>query len=505
MKKRHQNIIFETDNGSMYFLDEINSQFYLCHPLLSYIYLNVIEFNKNEKQFISNLQFPVTIQKKDYTKEDFLYYYKKFKFFVRNKIFTKKRDVNIFLGKIVSQDIINAISNTQQLVIEMTQRCNLNCIYCGYGEFYERDLGRNNKDINIENIKAIIKYLYLYYWESTNNISVKKRIMINFFGGEPLLKFKEIVEITEFIKKIDSKKVYFTFGITTNAILLNEKMLHYFSENKFILSISIDGNKYNNSYRIFQNKRESYDILKRKIDMIKESYPQYFNDYIFFISVLHNRNSVEDINDFLSKEYEKKSLIGEINTDCVKKDKKELFEQFKHVDTKKSEYQTQIQIETLLKRIIHTYNQYTVSSIYQLLTKAENKRIPTGTCIPLKKKIFITSNFLLLPCEKINFRFNYGQLPNNIDNALEEKISCVVNSHNKYLSKIKDKCAICYNNWMCNRCIFHLTHNTDGSIYCNHFLSKEELKDILSKSIFYLEKNPFVYNKIVNAFNTTKL
>jgi uncharacterized protein len=36
-----------------------------------------------------------------------------------------------------SKDIINSISNTSQVVFEVTGMCNLKCKYCVYGEFYE--------------------------------------------------------------------------------------------------------------------------------------------------------------------------------------------------------------------------------------------------------------------------------------------------------------------------------------------------------------------------------
>ncbi len=58
-----------------------------------------------------------------------------------------------------SKDIINSISNTSQVVFEVTDMCNLKCKYCVYGEFYEDFDNRQNSKLDID--KAIQLLLYL--------------------------------------------------------------------------------------------------------------------------------------------------------------------------------------------------------------------------------------------------------------------------------------------------------------------------------------------------------
>ena len=58
-----------------------------------------------------------------------------------------------------SKDIINSISNTSQVVFEVTGMCNLKCKYCVYGEFYEDFDNRQNSKLDID--KAIQLLLYL--------------------------------------------------------------------------------------------------------------------------------------------------------------------------------------------------------------------------------------------------------------------------------------------------------------------------------------------------------
>ncbi len=83
---------------------------------------------------------------------------------------------------------------------------------------------------------------------------------INFFGGEPLLNFKEIENVVVFLKK-KSKKV--NFSLTTNASMINNKILEFLDNNKFSIQVSFDGYAHN-----LQRKSNDFDAIKNKIEKI---------------------------------------------------------------------------------------------------------------------------------------------------------------------------------------------------------------------------------------------
>ena len=132
-------------------------------------------------------------------------------------------------------DIIKSISNTEQLAIELIQDCNLQCKYCIYGSLYKNPFKYNK--IKSNDVQKIIDRL-LCYWE----FGVTKNIRINYYGGEPLLRFEDIQQITEYIKSKNTS-VNFTFGLTTNGTLLDAYKIDYFVKNNFVLAISLDGNE----------------------------------------------------------------------------------------------------------------------------------------------------------------------------------------------------------------------------------------------------------------------
>ncbi|RDY31930.1 radical SAM/SPASM domain-containing protein [Lachnotalea glycerini] len=142
--------------------------------------------------------------------------------------------------------------------------CNLGCRYCfaGKGEYEKKD----NKP------KYFTYKLYmqgLMRGVETYPEGIKR---IGFFGGEPLLNFKEIKKfIPECIQVFHQKRLSIPqMTITTNATLLTEEMIDFFKEYKVKLSLSLDGNKeINDRARKFKCTEHSvYDDVVEKCKML---------------------------------------------------------------------------------------------------------------------------------------------------------------------------------------------------------------------------------------------
>ena len=107
-------------------------------------------------------------------------------------------------------------------VYEITQRCNLNCIYC-YNVWNETDYPEKEPGLDE------IKFLFNKLLDETNidQISIS--------GGEPML-HKDIYEVAAFLKE---KKI--KTGITTSGILLDDASIKKLIENGInYFEISLD-------------------------------------------------------------------------------------------------------------------------------------------------------------------------------------------------------------------------------------------------------------------------
>jgi len=111
--------------------------------------------------------------------------------------------------------------------ISLTDKCNLNCVYCNPGTHNYKKLGKNDILTYNELIRLIKIFLF--------DFEVRK---IRFTGGEPLIR-KDI--ITFFEKLHDVKRRHdFEFCLTTNGTLLEDKIFRLKELGLNKLNISID-------------------------------------------------------------------------------------------------------------------------------------------------------------------------------------------------------------------------------------------------------------------------
>lgn len=131
------------------------------------------------------------------------------------------------------------------LSIAPTMKCNFNCFYC----FEE---GNKNYGLMSETVaEKLIEYIY------SNR---DKYISIHWFGGEPLLGFSRIKEIST---KLNERGVKYTSTIITNGSLLTKSViteLHHL--NLQYIQISLDGiAKDHDSRRTFKNGKPTFDLI----------------------------------------------------------------------------------------------------------------------------------------------------------------------------------------------------------------------------------------------------
>ena len=293
--------------------------------------------------------------------------------------------------------VINSIANMPQLVFEVTDACNLKCKYCAYGEMYEDYDAREEKMLPVDKAIRLIDFL-VDFWNSDRNKSIKHKTYISFYGGEPLLNIPFIKKIVDYVEnKINCPDRMFELSMTTNAILLH-KYMDYLHEHAFNILVSLDGNRENTSYRVDKSGNQSFDRIVRNVDRLKEKYPDYFRQKIHFNAVLHNRNSVEEIYRFFKEKYDKIPSIGELNNAGITKKMKDLFKETYRNSTEslhQSEHYEEIERDLFIRSgtyqsvtlFLHQYSGFVFKDYTDLMFDGkEQKRLPTGTCLPFSKK-----------------------------------------------------------------------------------------------------------------------
>jgi uncharacterized protein len=399
--------------------------------------------------------------------------------------------------------IKNALSNIPQITFEVTDACNLKCKYCGYGEFYEDYDSRKSKMLNVNKAIHLLDYLNKL-WNSDGNLSANRNVYISFYGGEPLMNMPFIHQIVNYVNGMHSPHRTFTFSMTTNAMLLDRHM-NYLVDNVFNLLISLDGNEHNHSYRINVNGNSSFDRVVGNIDKLKKKYPTYFKNNVNFNAVLHNRNSVDDIYTYIKEKYNKTPSIGELNSMGIKPEMKEHFAKTyrnSYESLHNSENYETIERDMFLKTsssqgfstFIRQYSGMVFNSYRDLLFDRSNTpRLPTGTCVPFGKKMYVTVNGKILPCERIGHQFALGEID---DDRVKLDLEKIAQQYNSYFNKVKKQCGNCHNVNACIQCIFNL-EDLEGKPICHGYMSAEQFEQYCQQNMEYMHQFPDDYYRVL--------
>ena len=478
-------MIIETSKKNTYYFNPNERYFSVIHPVL--------------KEFIKHNFNKGTLKLQGYSEDEILYYQSKYEFLKLNNLVTPSQPKN-FNYKLTADDVKFSLQNCTDIMFEVTTSCNISCDYCIYGDLY---CNEKPKHQNLPLNKAIHLLDYILDLKTRNSPSYNEKIMIHFYGGEPLLNMNFIIEMVKYIKHLKSN-FSFEFGITTNAVLLH-KYIDFFVENNFEMLISLDGNSENNSYRKFSNGKFTYEYVLQNSLLIKDQYPEYFKNYVRFNSVLHNRNSLEKIHKFFKETFDKIPLVANLSSDWVNPDKKEEFistyqslgQSYRNIKNEltKEEYINYNAEFNMALDFIEKYSPSIYSNTLELTSNRQNvKTYPTGTCMPFSRTIFLTTNGNIMPCVQISPKFSLGNISENAININFEEIA---NLYNSYFEKINNQCKSCYKNEYCDKCIFNIA-NIDTNPTCSDFQNKEEFKQTVSCITSYLEKDHQNQIKIIN-------
>lgn len=114
----------------------------------------------------------------------------------------------------------------QYFIIDLTKKCNFNCIYC-FRNLYDE------KTISIETLSDILNFIVGYC-----HAEGIKRIGLQMWGGEPLAAFDRIEYTIEYFKTTDIK---ISVDIETNASLVTDEIAEKLYRMGVNIGVSLDG------------------------------------------------------------------------------------------------------------------------------------------------------------------------------------------------------------------------------------------------------------------------
>ena len=408
-------------------------------------------------------------------------------------------------GKVTTRNIEYNLQHLPQVIFEVTDACNLRCKYCAYADMYGGYDERENLKFPFYKAKLILDYL-ANIWRNNKSEDIIRPFTIGFYGGEPLLNVPFIKEVMEYADGLENIGRKIHYSMTTNAILL-DKYMDFLAEKKVQLLISLDGDEQGQSYRVDPIGRNSFQRVFKNVKLLQTMHPTYFEQYVMFNSVLHNKNGVESTLRFIKENFGKTTSINSLSTSGIRQDKIEefnktyrnysdSFRQSANCESLKDELfiknpETNLLMDYLFFRtgnICFKYNDL-------IIDKAQFSLPVTGTCIPFSKKMFITVKGRILPCERINHEFALGQVT---DEGVELDFEAIAKQHNDYVFRYAKQCEKCGNRTACMQCVYQIDDIHDPNTRCRGFCTEAQKEKQNEQCLRYLSEHPELYKRLLN-------
>ena len=230
---------------------------------------------------------------------------------------------------------------------------------------------------------------------------------------------------------------------------------------------------------------------------MQAEYPDYFNEKVNFNAVLNKYSPVEEVNSFIFSEFGKIPVLSRISDVALNKDKVREYLQIMQ-PYKESEKMIPLRQDksSRIRELggffyYNLNNAYTHFSQIVHLNKRSQKKIPTGTCLPFYKKMYITADRRIFACERIGFDFVLGTIDEKVNIDFEE----IAQKYTTYFSEIKNQCIECYFADMCSECLFQFP-SENNIPKCAYKYGEEAYKNHIGRMIDLLEKHPEYFDKV---------
>ena len=190
-------------------------------------------------------------------------------------------------------------SDTLNIILVPTLNCNFKCPYC----FEE---GKRNFKVNKEYFQILKRY-------SDNNFKFFNHVHISLFGGEPLLKEKDMFDYLEYIyNKKNEYGIEMSTSIVTNGSLVTEEVVEKLKKYSCkYFQITLDGDEsLHNKIRIFEDGKESFKLLIDKINLVAKLSSD-IEDFKLTVRINLKNINIEKIEETLLKiDYKYRSNIN---------------------------------------------------------------------------------------------------------------------------------------------------------------------------------------------------
>ena len=374
-------------------------------------------------------------------------------------------EIRSFPKEALDSDVDEALrSGPDQLILNVTERCNLRCVYCAYSGAYPFNRTHSDKTMSWDVAKAAADWYFSH--------EKRKKFSIGFYGGEPLVAFPLLRRVVQHVRARVDKRA--TFSMTTNGTLLCEKVCRFLVEEGVQVTISLDGPPpVHDRYRVDSKGCGTFRSVWEGIQNLYETDRDYFHKNVSFNVVLAPPIELIQIHEFMADHPE----IFKSDSIMISPLNPQSSDVMKRLTLKEPQSDMRIQ-----RRRIHesfrgsviedtvgprgfsgAYYAKELASIHQRTMTRMARKTPThGQCIPGGRKCFVSTEGQLYMCERVAPARPIGSVWSGINRKTVVKL---LEEYDEFFEGI---CHRCWAVRLCRKCF--------NDVRCENDFSGERLE-----------------------------
>ncbi|MCL6450412.1 MAG: radical SAM protein [Acetobacteraceae bacterium] len=331
-----------------------------------------------------------------------------------------------------------------QIVLGVTESCNLRCHYCIYSGSYAGLRRHSRAKMPWEVARQAIHYLMAHRANSPVPPG------ISFYGGEPLLHLSLIRRCVDYARSLSGEV---RFVITTNGTLLDGEARAFLVENDFTVLVSLDGpSEVHDRYRRDAAGSPSFDRIAANLDALRREAPDYYAGRVRFSVVLTPPIDYARLEAFFTglgvpcvvSPMETYGLRPEWLSRLNRPDFEPLAAAFEQACRDRTEHGQKL------------WRRFSVGllgpALRRIQTRGERQEAAyfrLGQCVPGSRKVFVDPRGNLYPCEKVEGGpdVRLGRVDRGVDPEASLRLM------ERFSEMVSQNCGGCWMRRMCTACL----------------------------------------------------
>lgn len=354
-------------------------------------------------------------------------------------------------------------ATSYELLLILTENCNLRCRYCALSDLYPLNRSRTSRRMTFAIARRAIDW-YVSLVQQQRERNPRKQFGLSFYGGEPMMNMPLLGQVLAYVR--DKYPGWFLPVMTTNGTLLTAQRAQVLVEHGVMLSISIDGPaREHDRLRVDRRGKGTFGRIAANLEWLRKHYPDYWDTKVTAVSVYDWATDLEAVERFFQDNAHvlpRSIFVNQVsprNTDWYGQYDEDEWRRMRRAMMRLRERYKQSKIEGgdtsgYLSCLVGIPIVFT--HIRRRFLDVRPDSVPfSGSCVP-GQKIAVHVDGHLDVCERVNGRYPIGHLDKG---GLDYPRICALIA--QYRRQALGRCADCPVTKCCDLC-FSLVESEEG-------------------------------------------